>query len=113
MDEAYEVARQALMFYDARMNYENNKKGLFAYFSKHNSLYLLTETLEFLKDKEMVKPGMYGNKALGTGNYGQVAPYARRCIRDWLLKSIKEVKIVDKNGLIEEEEIIVFNYQKI
>ena len=54
-DESYEIARLALIMYNAKCNYENNKKGLFAYFSKHNCLYLLTETLEFLKDKEMVK----------------------------------------------------------
>lgn len=62
-DDFYEIARRMCLFYNGRMNYENNKKGLFAYFSRMNSLYLLTDVLDFLKDKDMVKGQMYGNKA--------------------------------------------------
>lgn len=62
-DDFYEICRKLCLFYNARMNYENNKKGLFAYFSRMNCLYLLTDTLDFLKDKDMVKGGAYGNKA--------------------------------------------------
>lgn len=62
-DDYYETSRRMCLFYNARMNYENNKKGLFAYFSKMNCLYLLTDVLEFLKDKDMVKGQLYGNKA--------------------------------------------------
>jgi predicted small metal-binding protein len=61
-DEAYENVRRLLLFYNAECNYENNKKGLFAYFSRHNCLYLLCDTLEFLRDKDMAKLS-YGNKA--------------------------------------------------
>lgn len=112
-DDAYENARLALLMYNAECNYENNKKGLFKYFSQHNCLYLLSDTLEFLKDKEIVKSGMYGNRSKGTGNYGQVAPYARRCIRDYLLKSIPEIVIKEVDGNVVEEITSVFNYQKI
>ena len=62
-DDYYETSRRMCLFYNARMNYENNKKGLFAYFSRMNCLYLLTDVLEFLKDKDMVKGQLYGNKA--------------------------------------------------
>lgn len=62
-DEFYEICRRLLLYYNARANYENNKKGLFAYFSRMNSTYLLTDTLEYLKDKDMVKGELYGNKA--------------------------------------------------
>ena len=113
MDDAYENARLACIMYNCEMNYENNKKGLFKYFSQHNSLYLLSDTLEFLKDKEMVKSGMYGNKAKGTGNYGAIAPYARRCIRDYLLKSLPSITIKEVDGNTVEEIAEVFNYQKI
>lgn len=112
-DEAYENCRLALLMYNAECNYENNKKGLFAYFSKMNSLYLLCPTLEFLKDKEMVKSGMYGNKSLGTGNYGSVAPYARRCIRDWLLKPEKILVSSIVDGQLVEEERTILGLQKI
>ena len=62
-DDFYEICRRACLFYNAELKYENNKKGLFKYFSQHNSLYLLADTLEFLADKEIIKPGTYGNKA--------------------------------------------------
>jgi len=112
-DEAYENCRLALLMYNAECNYENNKKGLFAYFSKMNSLYLLCDTLDFLKDKEMVKSNMYGNKAKGTGNYGSVAPYARRCIRDWLLKPEKILDVKMEDGSLIEVERTTMGLQKI
>ena len=66
-DDFYELCRRALLMYDARSNYENNKKGLFKYFSQHNCLYLLTDTLEFLRDRDMVKgESLFGNKSKGT-----------------------------------------------
>lgn len=66
-DDFYEICRRSLLMYDARSNYENNKKGLFKYFSQYNCLYLLTDTLEFLRDRDMVKgESLFGNKAKGT-----------------------------------------------
>lgn len=62
-EDYYEQLRRLCLFYNARLNYENNKKGIFAYFSKMNSLYLLTDVLEYLKDRDMVKGNLYGNKA--------------------------------------------------
>ena len=62
-DDFYEICRKLCLMYNGRMNYENNKKGLFAYFSKMNCLYLLTDVLDFLKDKDMIKGSGYGNKA--------------------------------------------------
>ncbi len=112
-DDAYENARLALLMYNAEMNYENNKKGLFKYFSQHNCLYLLSDTLEFLKDKEIVKGGKYGNVSKGTGNYGKVGGYARRAIRDYLLTSKEAIIIKEVDGQVVEQTANIFNYQKI
>ena len=112
-DDAYENCRLALLMYNAECNYENNKKGLFGYFSKMNSLYLLSDTLDFLKDKEMVKGGMYGNKAKGSGNYGTVAPYGRRCYRDYLLKPDKTIVMEEVDGKFEEKVITTLGLNKI
>ena len=49
----------------------------------------------------------------GTGNYGAIAPYARRCIRDYLLKSLPSITIKEVDGNTVEEIVEVFNYQKI
>lgn len=101
-DDFYEICRRMLLFYNARANYENNKKGLFKYFSQYNSLYLLTDTLDFLKDKDMTKgESLFGNKAKGTTASAHTKAYARRSIRDWLLKPIAVVNEVD-GELVEE-----------
>lgn len=62
-EDYYEQLRRLCLFYNAKLNYENNKKGIFAYFSKMNSLSILTDTLEYLKDRDMIKGTPYGNKA--------------------------------------------------
>jgi hypothetical protein len=112
-DDAYENARLALIMYNAECNYENNKKGLFKYFSQHNCLYLLSDTLEFLKDKEIVRGGTYGNTSKGTGNYGKVGGYARRAIRDYLLTAKEAIITKEVEGQIVEQSTNIFNYQKI
>lgn len=104
-DDYYENTRRLLLFYNARMNYENNKKGLFAYFSKMNSLYLLTDILDFLKDKDMVKGQLYGNKAKGTNATAPINAYARTLIRNWLLKPVVTVQVIDG----EEQEVTLPN----
>ena len=37
-DDFFEKVRRLCLFYNGRMNYENNKKGLFAYFSRMNCI---------------------------------------------------------------------------
>lgn len=104
-DDFYEICRRLCLFYNARMNYENNKKGLFAYFSKMNSLYLLTDVLEYLKDKQLIKDTGYGNKAKGTNANNAINGYARNLLRSWLLKPTTIVQTIDG----AEQEIDVPN----
>lgn len=103
-DDFYEICRKLCLFYNARMNYENNKKGLFAYFSRMNCTYLLTEQLDFLKDKDMVKDS-YGNKARGTNASAPVNAFARNLLRAWLLKPVPVIQTVDG----EEQEVMMPN----
>lgn len=103
-DDFYEICRKLCLFYNARMNYENNKKGLFAYFSRMNCTYLLTEQLDFLKDKDMVKDS-YGNKARGTNASAPVNAFARNLLRAWLLKPVPVIQTVDG----EEQEVMIPN----
>lgn len=94
-EDFYETCRRMCLFYNARINYENNKKGLFSYFSRHNCVYLLTETLEFLKDKQLIKDVGYGNKARGTIATQAINAYARNLLRSWLLKPINVIQEID------------------
>ena len=104
-DDFYEICRKMCLFYNGRMNYENNKKGLFAYFSKMNCLYLLTDVLDFLKDKDMVKGSSYGNKAKGTNATAAINAYAKNLLRSWLLRPIPVIQTIDG----EDQEVMVPN----
>lgn len=102
-EDAYEQTRLLLMFYNARLNYENNKKGLFGYFKKMNCLYLLTDTLEFLKDKDTSGRESYGNKQKGTNASAPINKEGRRLLCNWLLSPVVVQKEVD--GELQEVTI--------
>lgn len=102
-DEFYEIARRMCLFFNGRMNYENNKKGLFAYFQRMNSLYLLTDTLEFLKDKNMIKSNLFGNNTKGTTATAPINSYARTLLRNWLLQPVT----MTQNYQDDETEVTV------
>lgn len=86
-DDYFEQLRLLLLFYNAQDNYENNKKGLFGHFDKHNSLHLLTDQLPFLKDMDLVRFTGQGNKAKGYHATQGINGYANRLTRNWLLGS--------------------------
>lgn len=94
-EDFYEICRRLCLYYNGRMNYENNKKGLFSYFSKNNCTYLLTDQLEFLRDKQMIKDIGYGNKAKGTNATLAVNSYAKNLLRAWLLRPTIVIQDVD------------------
>lgn len=102
-EDFYEICRRLCMYYNGRMNYENNKKGLFSYFSKNNCTYLLTDQLEFLRDKQMIKDVGYGNKAKGTNATLAVNSYAKNLLRAWLLRPTVVIQEVDG----EEAEVAI------
>lgn len=108
-EDLYETARRLCLFYNARLNYENNKKGLFAYFSRLNCLYLLTDVLDFLKDKDMIKGKGYGNKSKGVCATAAINAYARNLLRTWLLKPVNIIQKVDG----EDKELTVSNLYTI
>ena len=81
-----------------------NKKGLFSHFSTRNSLYLLTDVLDFLKEKQMMKDG-YGNKSKGTNASPAINAYARSRLRSWLLAQFY-IQTIDG----EEKEVMVPRY---
>lgn len=101
-DDYYEICRRLCLFYNGRLNYEYNKKGLFSHFSTRNSLYLLTDVLDFLKEKQMMKEG-YGNKSKGTNASPAINAYARSRLRSWLLSPVPIMQTIDG----EEKEVLV------
>nr|UCS96235.1 MAG: terminase large subunit [Caudoviricetes sp.] len=115
----YEIARRLCLFYNARLNYENNKKGTFAYFSKMNCLYLLTDTLEFLRDKDMIKENTVGNKSKGTLASAPINHYGLTLFKNYLTKPVTVIDNDGKESTIMNiytirdrallKEIIIFN----
>lgn len=104
-DDAYELTRKLLMFYNAKACYENNLKGIFSYFSMRSCTHLLCDTPQYLKDKNLIKVIGYGNLSKGVRATAPINNYANQLIRDWLLQPINTV--VHENG--EDKEIQVNN----
>lgn len=104
-DDNFEIVRLLCLFYNAKCLYEQNKKGLFAYFSKMNSLHLLADVPEYLKDKQLIKQIGYGNQSKGVNATAGINNYANERIREWLLKPVPT--IIKEDG--EDKEITVPN----
>ena len=104
-DDGYEVCRRMAIFYNAKICYENNKKGPYSYFKTMNSLYLLAPNLEFLKDRDKVKGENYGNTAYGVNAGTFVNDFARERLNNWFRKPVK--RVVVQNG--QEVEVTKMN----
>lgn len=97
-DDFYEICRRLCLFYNGKLCYEQNKKGLYAYFSRMHSLYLLTDTFSYLRDKDLVKGEAFGNTVKGVTATTPIKNYSRGLIREWLLKpAIRYVKVGDED----------------
>ena len=105
-DDFYEVTRRGTMFYNAKCMYENNLRGLFAYYSKCNSVYLLAETPQYLRDRQLIGSTSFGNSAYGIRATPPIIHYGFRLIRDWLMKSSTKI---EKNEKGEDVEVTVPN----
>lgn len=100
-NEFYEICRRLLTFYGAIGNYENNKKGLYAYFANNNCLDLLCDTPEILKDLDYVKGSTFGNKGKGTNATSAINMWGRRLQADWLLQTFEEEVENEETGEVE------------
>lgn len=108
-EDNYEVARLGTIYYNASLLYENNKKGIYAYFKTRHSTHYMSVTPEYLLEKELIKERGYGNKAYGVNATAGINSYGRALLRDWLLTTTTELQIVDK----EEVEVTIPNVMKI
>jgi len=108
-NEFYETCLRMLKFYNAVANYENDKKGLFAYFSQRNALSYLAPNPQILKDMDIVKANnLYGNKALGTNSGVKVNAWGRRLQADWMLEAASD----ESGNLLNLHKIRSIGYLK-
>ena len=64
-DESFEILRLLSIFYNAQILYESNNKMCYAYFSKMNCTYMLADTPEYLKERDIVRKQGIGNASKG------------------------------------------------
>lgn len=105
-EEYYDTCINMLLFYNARLNYENNLKGLFSHFSNKNVLYLLTDTLQYLRDQDITIGTLGGNKSKGTRTNKETIKLGKTLQRSWMLTQKEEI---DDEG----NKSYVANYFKI
>lgn len=101
-DACYEVCRLLCIFYNAKCNYENNKKGFYSYMKMRNCLQYLEEELEIVRAKSSNKLEKIGNKLYGTNASTPINNWARDLLKDYMLKPIVQVK----NGEDDDEVTI-------
>lgn len=87
-DDLNEICRKMCLFYNGKVMVENNKKNTFAYFSRMNSLHLMADTPEYLKNKQLIKVQTFGNSSKGIGATLPIKNFAMQLIKDWLLKPV-------------------------
>jgi len=85
-EEFYEICYRLMKHYNAYCNYENNKKGMFQYFDRINSTYMLCDTPKILRDMQMTKIAARGNAAKGTNTTKGVNGWRNSLIRSYLLE---------------------------
>lgn len=87
-DDCYEITRRLCLFYNARCLYENNITGLYGYFAKMNCTYLLADTPDYLKERDIVKVSGIGNMSKGVRTTDPIINHGEQLIRDWLCKEV-------------------------
>ena len=97
-DEFYEKCLRLISFYSAQANYENNLKGLFGYFSNKNALYLLADSPQILRDMEIVKSNLFGNRSKGTRTTKDVIMLGKTLQRQWMLTPFEQERYDEKSG---------------
>lgn len=109
-DDGYEIVRLLCLFYNGKCLYESNIKGPYAYFKQMDSLHLLADTPQYLRDKQIVKYSAFGMNSKGVAATASVNNYANQRIRDWLLKP-STVIVKTEEG--KEVEAVVPNLNHI
>ena len=60
VNEFFEICYRLALYYNGTIMYENNKKGMYAYFEfNKKALHILADFPEHLKDKQTLKPASF------------------------------------------------------
>lgn len=107
--EFYEITRMMNIYYAAEHNYENNKKGLFMWYDRKQSLHLLCNNPEYLKGQMDITIHKEGNKSKGTDANKQTVAHGLSSQLDWLLEpaynqdeGVLNLHMIKSVGLLRE-----------
>ena len=105
-NDLYEIVRLLCLFYNMKGLYENNLKGIFSYFSMKNCTYMLADTPDYLRDRQLITSVGYGNKSKGVRAITPIIKVGFNMIKDWLLKPVTKI---EKDAEGNEIEVMVSN----
>lgn len=96
-DDMHEIVRMLCLFYNGKVLYESNIKGYYSYMERMHSTYLLADTPQYLRDKQIIKYSGFGSSAKGVSATAPVNNFANRLIKDWFNKLVP-IERTDENG---------------
>ncbi len=107
-EDFYENVRKLLIYYNARAMYENQNKGIFAYFTNKHCDYLLADTPDIISD--IIKDSKV-NRKKGCHMTKQIKQWGQGLIKDWLNDANADGKKNLYNVMSEPllEELISYN----
>lgn len=106
-EQCYEEALKLLIFYRAQALYENNLKGLYAYFKNKNVLHYLADTPDVLKENDMMKPT--ANVGKGVRATAPINAWGRQLQVSWMLSEHSRIESEDP----DKDDEIILNLHKI
>lgn len=96
-DDMHEIVRKLCLFYNGKVLYESNIKGCYSYMERMHSTYLLADTPQYLRDKQIIKYSGFGSSAKGVSATAPVNNFANRLIKDWFNKLVP-IERTDEDG---------------
>lgn len=116
-EDYYENVRKLLLYYNARLLYENERKGIFPYFTQKHCDYLLADQPDIINDiignsKVQRRKGIHMNK--------QIRAYGEGLIKEWLneeyapgCKNLTKIfseplleELIQTNGIMNVDRVI-------
>lgn len=108
-DEFYENCYKLLALYNAKVCYERNKKGFYAFMKNKNLLNYLALEPKILKDQNISKANTIGNNMYGFNASTEVNKYAREEFKKYMLsqaygkdEGIKNITTIRSLPLLKE-----------
>jgi len=108
-EDFYENVRKLLTYYNAKLMYENQNKGLFSYFTNKHCDYLLADQPDILSD--IVASKTMVNRRKGCHMTKEIKLWGEGLIKEWLIEEIAPGKPRLTTILSEPllEELISYN----